>query len=288
MEAFINVSYCHGFPLACSAHHNGVFVATLSLQADWLKPVQTSPLIRGMYCVLVHRYIVCLLKTDLKITHSIASLISRQVVTTIMPTYKLYYFNCMGRGELIRWIFIQAGVPFEDIRLTDQEWSEFKSKTPYGRIPVLEIDRKMLAGSGPIARYVAEEFGFAASSAFENADIASLYDLIDDIQDKMVLMFFEKDETRQTELKKELTRKDLPEFLGILEKQITDNGSPEGWIYGSKVTYVDLSIVLTMGYVVMIDPSILDGYPAICKLKTTVESLPNIAKWIQERPKTDH
>lgn len=205
-----------------------------------------------------------------------------------MPTYKLYYFNSMGRAELIRWIFIQAGIPFEDVRLTDQEWSEFKSRTPYGKIPVLEINGKMLAGSGPIARYVAEEHDLGGSNAFESAELASLYDLIEDIQNTMVLMFFEKDKERQAELKKELEEKHLPEFLGILEKRIVDNGSSDGWIYGSKVTYVDLSIVLTMGFIAMVNPSILDNYPAISKLKGTVESLPDIAKWIQERPKTHH
>lgn len=207
-----------------------------------------------------------------------------------MPSYKLYYFNQAGRGELIRWIFIQAGVPFEDIRLTEEQWATFKPKTPYGRIPVLDIDGKLLAGSGPIARYIAEEHGLAGSSSLENAELASLHDLIDDIQDKMVLMFFEKDESRQTDLKRDLLQKQLPEFLGILEKRITKNESPDGWIYGSKVTYVDMCIVLTLGFIAMMDPNsdILEKYPAISKLKATVESLPNIAKWIQERPKTHH
>ena len=162
-----------------------------------------------------------------------------------MPGYKLYYFNTKGRGELIRWIFIQAGVPFEDVRLSDQDWATFKPKTPYGKIPVLEIDGKqLLAGSGPIARYVAEQHGLAGSSAFENAELASLYDLVDDFQDKMVLMFFEKDEARQAELKKNFEEKHIPEFLGIIEKCIVENVSKNGWIYSSKITYIDLCVVL--------------------------------------------
>ena len=205
-----------------------------------------------------------------------------------MPSYKLYYFNQMGRGELVRWIFVQAGLSYEDVRLTDEEWEEFKPKTPFGKIPVLEVDGKLLAGSGPIARYLAEEHGLAGSNAFENAELAGLYDLIEDMQMKLILMFFEKDEKRQAEMKQDLQEKDIPEFLGILEKCITDNGSPEGWIYGSKVTYVDMSVVLTTGILVMVDPNILEGYPAILKLKAEVESMPKITKWIQERPKTHH
>ena len=32
-------------------------------------------------------------------------------------SYKLTYFPCRARGELIRLIFAQAGVPYENIRL---------------------------------------------------------------------------------------------------------------------------------------------------------------------------
>ena len=53
----------------------------------------------------------------------------------------------------------------------------FKPKTPYGNIPVLDIDGKLLAGNGPIVRYIAEEYGLAGSSAFENTEIPSLYNL---------------------------------------------------------------------------------------------------------------
>ena len=205
-----------------------------------------------------------------------------------MPTYKLYYFPSKGRAELIRWIFVQAGVPYEDKRIAGEEWAAFKPNTPFGSIPVLDVDGKLLAGSGPIARYLAEELGLAGSNAIENCELASLYDVMDDLFAKLAGFFFEKDEARKATLKKDLDDTQLPKYLGILDKRIKDNGSPEGWIYGQKLTYADLRVALVSDVVVMIGgANVLDAYPDLAKLKATVEALPNIAKWIQERPKTE-
>ena len=156
-------------------------------------------------------------------------------------------------------------------------------------MPVLDIDGKLLAGSGPIARYLAEELGLAGSNAIENCELASLYDVMDDLFAKLLRFFFEKDEARMATLKKDLDDTQLPKYLGILDKHIKDNGSSEGWIYGQKLTYIDLRVALVSDIVVMVGgANVLDAYPDLAKLKATVEALPNIAKWIQERPKTEY
>ena len=127
----------------------------------------------------------------------------------------------------------------------------------------------------------------ALYTPLENLEIASIYDVTADIVTKLLPIFFEKDETRKAELNKELLEKHLPRYLGILEKLITENKSPGGWIYGSKMTYADLRIAQICDYLSHIcKPDYLNSFPAIVKLKDTVEALPKIAKWIQERPKT--
>jgi len=43
---------------------------------------------------------------------------------------KLTYFETRGRAEISRLILAQAGVPYEDIRLTQEDWKVYKpSKT---------------------------------------------------------------------------------------------------------------------------------------------------------------
>jgi glutathione S-transferase len=42
------------------------------------------------------------------------------------PKIKLVYFNMEGRAELTRLILAQAGVEFEDKRVTREEWMAMK------------------------------------------------------------------------------------------------------------------------------------------------------------------
>jgi len=43
-----------------------------------------------------------------------------------MPSYKLSYFNTKGFGENARMLFKVAGVEFEDIRYSREEWPSLK------------------------------------------------------------------------------------------------------------------------------------------------------------------
>lgn len=201
-----------------------------------------------------------------------------------MPTYKLIYFNLEARAEWIRWIFQQAGVPFEDSRIPFQDWPAMKPTTPLGCLPILEVDGKQIAGSIPIARYVAEKHGLAGENAIENAQLAGINDVVQDIQNQLFKFFFEKDEAKKAALRKEFLENSAPKYLDVLEKQIKKNASPEGWLFGSKVTYVDLRVPRLMGIVKKMDSAILDKYPSVAALDSKVLALPKIAKWITERP----
>lgn len=204
-----------------------------------------------------------------------------------MPRYTLIYFNTKGRAEPIRLIFAQAGVEYEDRRVDRaSEWPALKPDTPYGTLPVLEVDGKALAGSSTIARYLAEEFGLAGADAFENAQIDSISDLVDDLTQYMVGAFFEKDETRKAELRKELEEKHFPRYLGILSRLVTEGSS--GWLFGSKLMWADLKVTAVLDTIGATSPEVLPKYPALVALKDSVEKLPNIAKWIAQRPVTPY
>lgn len=201
-----------------------------------------------------------------------------------MPTYKLYYFNSRGNAEAIRLIFAQAGVKYEDVRLSSEQWVEFKPKTPYGTMPVLDIDGKILSGSGPISRYLAKQYGLAGEDDIARLVLEGAEDAINDLKAKIGSVVFEKDEDKKAAQKKDFDEKLLPRILGGLENLAASN--PDGWFYGSKVSYVEFWFIQVVEYLQMLNPTVLDKYPALKKLNESTRNLPNIAKWIKERPET--
>ena len=203
-----------------------------------------------------------------------------------MPTYKLTYFDARGRAEVIRLIFAQAGVEYEDNRLTSEQWAEFKPRTPYGVIPVLEVDGKKVAGSVPIARYLAKRFGMAGEDDMAALILDGAVDAVKDLVQKFGATFKEKDEEKKAALKKDLTEYVIPRVLGGLEKLAAANNCVEGWFYGPKVSYADFYFSHFVTYLQGDVPDLLDKYPALKKLNKSVTTLPNIAKWIKDRPET--
>ena len=203
-----------------------------------------------------------------------------------MSIYKLSYFNTRGLGEISRYVFAQAGVKFEDNRITKEEWPKVKPTTPFGMIPVLEEDGKKLAGGRVIARYLAEkpEFNLAGSNAFENAEIASIADVIDSYAVEIMKVRFEEDEARKKELLKVFLETTAPKYLGILQKQLQNNN---GYLWGGKLTWPDLYLAVILDLTYEHLKEVYDKYPELVQLKERVESLPNIAKWLNERPKED-
>ena len=93
-----------------------------------------------------------------------------------MKRLRLYDFLPSGNGYKIRLLLTQMGVPFEriDINILEGEsrTSEFLSKSPNGKIPVLEIESdKYLAESNAILIHLAEGTEFLPYDRFLRAQV---------------------------------------------------------------------------------------------------------------------
>jgi len=208
-----------------------------------------------------------------------------------MPTYKLIYFNLIGRGETIRLLFKLAGVEFEDVRIELNGFTpEMKTASPFGQLPVLEVDGVKLCQSNACARYLARKFKMAGKTELEQAQIDMIIDCFEDSIKPMVAFMHAKDmpETEKAARKKTYVEEQLPAYLALLEGLLKANHGGDKFLVGDELTWVDLqflSFVKWIGHSGVVEP--FAKFPKLAGLKTRVESVPKIADWIAKRPKTD-
>ncbi|XP_039273264.2 hematopoietic prostaglandin D synthase-like [Styela clava] len=199
--------------------------------------------------------------------------------------YKLYYFNARGRAEPARWMFAQAGVEYEDVRLAGEKWIAKKPDMPFGQMPALEVTDSsgkshLIPQSRAIERFLAKQFGLAGKNEFDIARADFLNEYFNDIFQKIV--FNKKDPDYEKKCKE--FDEFLPQALEKLEPFVRDGG----YFLGKELSWADIVFsVLTDILIQVKDSNVLDKTPKLKKLRQSVCDQPKIAEWITNRPKTD-
>ncbi|XP_046575226.1 glutathione S-transferase 1-like [Haliotis rubra] len=199
-----------------------------------------------------------------------------------MPTYKLKYFQSKGRAEVCRLLFALAGQEYEDIRYSQDEWKTEKSKTPFGQLPVLEINGEPYGQSSGIIAFLAREFGIHGKTSLEQLKVDQVMGIIQDIYTHMLKHFYEKDPAKQAEILKENNKDHYPKYLGFFESILKKNGS--GFFVGNRITLADIAVFDTLDG--KIDASLVESFPLIKENCKKVRANEKIAQWLDKRPKT--
>ncbi|EGT40878.1 hypothetical protein CAEBREN_08009 [Caenorhabditis brenneri] len=204
-----------------------------------------------------------------------------------MVSYKLVYFQSRGNGEIARQVLKYAGQEFVDERITKEEWATIKDSTPFGQVPVLFVDGKQLAQSIAIVRYLAKQFGMAGNSSWEEAQVDALGDQFKDYRIEARPFFRVKmgfGEGDVEKLQKEVFLPALNKMYGIFTKYLKEAGS--GYLVGNGLTWIDLAIAQHSADLLQHDEKVLDEFPEMKEHRLRVHNIPNIKKWIEERPVT--
>jgi len=197
--------------------------------------------------------------------------------------FKLTYFN-RGRGEPIRLIFALANVSYEDNIIQGADWPTIKPTTPWGQVPVLEVDGVKIAQTPTISRFLARKFNLVGSNELEAARCDELVDAALDVSNVWLQAFFiEKDENRKAELKKNLIENSLPKFLKKLEEiQIQSGGN---FLVGKSATWADAWIANGLErFEGTLGADVLDNYPNLKKFKAAFFAIPSVKAYVDKRP----
>jgi len=203
--------------------------------------------------------------------------------------YKLTYFNFYGRGEAARMLFALGGVEYEDFRVewTGDDWKELKPKTPFGQLPLLEVDGKVFCQSTAVTRYLANKFGFAGKTDLDKLQADMIVDCIVDLTNPLEPIIDEKDETKKKELFQNYEPK-LEKHLQNLLKMLEANHGGNGFFVGDSITWADLiwnGLLYWIRY--MKYGPLVDKFPKLIAVNDRVDKEPRIAAWIQKRPKCE-
>ena len=206
----------------------------------------------------------------------------------------VYYFKIpFWRAEVTRLALFLGDIPFNDYRLEGKEIDNLKTTgllpnkqiAPFKQLPVLDVDGKIVAQTGAIARFCGKLSGlYPKNDDFEAAQIDQIIDAAQDINYLVTLSSRDKEKDRLQLARKILATKHLPKWFQFLENLLEKNKHSRFFV-GKKISIADLAIWrllgwLTSGLLDGVPTDILKPYERLKKLREEVYNHSKINKWM--------
>jgi glutathione S-transferase len=196
-----------------------------------------------------------------------------------MAKLKLTYFDFHGgRGEPARIALSIGGIPFEDDRVPPSEWGSRKANTPFGALPVLEVDGEVVAQSNAINRYVGKLTDLYPSDAWQAALCDEVMGAVEDIGTKIGATFFLPEEQKRTQ-RKELVEGPIPFYLTRLEQRLEAHGGQ--YFTADRLSVADLKVFVWIRH---LKSGALDHVPADLPDRVAPKLVQHY-EWVKSEPR---
>lgn len=157
-----------------------------------------------------------------------------------MAQLKLTYFDFHGgRGEPARLALFIGGIAFEDDRVKPADWARRKSETPFGALPVLEVDGQTVAQSNAINRYVGKLADLYPSDPWQAALCDETMEAVEDIATKIGATFSLPEEQKKAQ-RSVLVEGPIPFYLSQLQQRLEAHGSR--YFAADRLSVADLKV----------------------------------------------
>ena len=207
---------------------------------------------------------------------------------------KIIYFNFpFWRAEVARISLFIGNVPFEDKRITGDDFSLIKesgemkdgTKVPFSQMPVLVIDGETIAQTGAIARVCGKLGGLYPEDIIKAGQVDQIIDAATDINILIRPSMRENDPVKRKELRIELSNNDLPRYFGYLDHLISQNNS--NYFVGDEMTIADIAIWRLIGWIASgviddIPQTIINKFTNLKNLCLLVNKDKNIKEWVSK------
>ena len=164
------------------------------------------------------------------------------------PKLKLTYFDFHGgRGEVARLAMSVGGVAFEDERVKAADWPARKASTPFGGLPVLEVDGQEVAQGNGINRFVGKLAKLYPDDPLQAAFCDEAMDAVEDIGSQIGATLFIADNEEKKQKRKALADGPIPFYLRALASRLAQRGGV--WFADGRLTVADLKVFLWIRHV---------------------------------------
>jgi len=157
-----------------------------------------------------------------------------------MPQLKLTYFDFHGgRAEPVRLALALGGVAFEDHRFAYPEFAEVRKATPFGQVPVLEVDGVQLTQCDAILRYAGKLAGLYPQDPLQALYCDEVSFVVEEAGIKMEPTFRMTGEEQKT-ARLALVNGSIPVYLRWLEQRLLAQGGE--YFADGRLTIADLKV----------------------------------------------
>ncbi|KAJ3009383.1 cytochrome c oxidase subunit 1 [Thoreauomyces humboldtii] len=212
--------------------------------------------------------------------------------TQQLPALKLTYFDFKGRAEPIRLALQIAGISFQDHRFASAEWKTLKPSTPFGQVPVISVDGKVVSQTVPILRYVGKlkpDVGLYPTDPFLALKVDELMNVVDEMDGIMVPTMYVKDETEKARQRAAImdTTSRFMDLLSRFDRSLSEH---PGYCVGNVTTVLDLHLYTWASWIIggTLDgvPTTLlsEGFPATATIVKRVGEMKQVREWEEAHP----
>lgn len=217
--------------------------------------------------------------------------------------YELFYWPVLqGRGEMVRLVLEDAGVPYLDVARLPEEHGggiesilrlkdgESEGTLPYAP-PILRLGDLVVSQTAVIVDFLGERFGLlpddVAGRLACRQYMLTVMDVVKeahDVHHPVATGKYYEDQVDEAKVAAEAFVGDrLPKLLGYFEKAL---GRNEGdWAVGGDCTYVDLALFQLYEGLSFMFPKAMkareDDFPKLRALRDRVRARPNVAAYLE-------
>ncbi|EFP83149.2 glutathione Stransferase [Puccinia graminis f. sp. tritici] len=180
--------------------------------------------------------------------------------------------------------FHYADIPFIDERLSSEEFAKIKETLPFGQVPILTVDEKLvIPHETAILKYVGRLAGLYPDDLQEVVKVDAAMCIVDDLSAAVVACWAPEHPGKEMVTKIWIEER-IPKLFGYIDRYLANAGTT--FSAGNSLTVADLRLYWAITYfksgrLQKLPIDLIDNYPSIIQLYQAIQSHERLASFIK-------